>query len=327
MVLYHVAAPILSETGTPCGPLWWTANLATAAASLCVPLFVVVSGSLLIEEARNLTCGRFYSKRCKLVFPLIFWTALYIIVRVLSPEQTGWLAYLCDIFKGIPYYHLWYLYMLPGLYAITPLLAKYSKNVDPANRISWLAAILLLSSGFSMSLRCAGGEAYHSILTRFIPYLGYYMAGYELSRREFKKISKRITAGIAVASVGAIILTSRIVWSRAGCDYATLVYVSLSPFVITYTLSFFLLIRSQFEASGYSDCLMNKLIYAAAASAFGIYAVHPLLLRLLAVLKIPGDALHPVVAVPAVTVLVFAWSFLAVMGIRKVPFLRKTVNP
>lgn len=327
MVLYHVAAPILSETRYASGSLWWTANLAAAAASLCVPLFVMVSGSLLIQEARDLAYGRFYRKRCKLIFPLIFWTALYILIRIMSPDREGWNVYLSNIFRGAPYYHLWYLYMLPGLYAATPVFAAYSKKVTQGRRIRLLAEILILSSAFSMFLHYHKMEEYHSILTRFIPYLGYYMAGYELSRVEIRRNARRISAGTALASVAAIALTSRILWPVAGGNKATLVYVSLSPFVVVYALSFFLFMRSQFTTSGYSDSFTNKLIYALAGSAFGIYAVHPMLLRVLAALNIPGAALHPVVAVPAVTAFVFAWSFLAVTGIQKVPLLRKTVNP
>lgn len=187
--------------------------------------------------------------------------------------------------------------------------------------------MLILSSAFSMSLRYNGTEEHHTMLTRFIPYLGYYMAGYELSRVQLRRNARRISSGTALASVAAIALISRILWPVAGGQRATLVYVSLSPFVVVYALSFFLFMRSQFATSGYSDSHTDKLIYALAGSAFGIYAVHPMLLRVLAALNIPGAALHPVIAVPAVTAFVFAWSFLAVTGIRKVPLLRKTVNP
>ncbi len=113
----------------------------------CVPLFVMMSGVLLLPT--SLSLGEFYSKRLKrLAVPLVFWSILlpflFYFYQNLSggctfPLMDGSAYTLKDtIYKASTFFlnfnydttPLWYLYMLVGLYLIIPILSTWVKNAS-----------------------------------------------------------------------------------------------------------------------------------------------------------------------------------------------------
>ena len=58
---------------------WWTANLFDSSARWCVPVFVMISGYLLLSPEKNYTTLDFYKKRInRIIIPLIFWTVFFL---------------------------------------------------------------------------------------------------------------------------------------------------------------------------------------------------------------------------------------------------------
>ena len=113
----------------------------------CVPLFVMMSGVLLLPT--SLSLGEFYSKRLKrLVVPLVFWSVLlpflFYFYQILSGGCTFPLmdssAYTLKdtLYKAFTFFlnfnydttPLWYLYMLVGLYFIIPILNAWVKSAS-----------------------------------------------------------------------------------------------------------------------------------------------------------------------------------------------------
>ena len=111
----------------------------------CVPLFVMMSGVLLLPT--SLTLGEFYAKRIKrLALPLVFWSILLPVLFFLYQNLSGGCTFpLMDpsaytlkdtLYKSLTFLlnfnydttPLWYLYMLVGLYLIIPVLSTWVKN-------------------------------------------------------------------------------------------------------------------------------------------------------------------------------------------------------
>jgi len=325
VVAFHVAIPVVNAVPEPRGLLWLAGSSTAALASLCVPLFVLISGALLIPRAAAGT-GTFYRRRLRLLPAVLFWTLLYIGIRALSKEALSPAGVLRDLFRGEPYYHLWYLFMLPGLYLVSPLLARYVNTCPARWRAALLAVFFLCTSVASMTAGALGQRDLHTVLTRFIPFLGYYLAGYELSRIPPERLPGSVLVVLAVLATATIPVANRLLWIHGNHRIAMLVYRSHSPLVILFALAFFLLVYARFQGEHPPPrSLSLRLLRATVPAAFGIYLVHPLLLRVLAVLDFPGALLPPAAAIPAITTLVFVWSFLAVEGIRRIPGLRHTV--
>lgn len=98
------------------------------ATSTCVPLFLILSGLLILNKQDEIII--FYKKRLsRLLIPFIFWVLFYSLYRIVSISintGSGYVLVIKNIFGmgGWPFYHLWYLYLITILYIITPMLQK-----------------------------------------------------------------------------------------------------------------------------------------------------------------------------------------------------------
>lgn len=115
-----------------------------------VPLFVMMTGALLLPLNENVRQGTFYRKRIgRLALPLVFWSVLlplisYIYLVYINPGTTNpqfpmenyTLGLLVrNIYSFIFNFNfdttpLWYLYMLAGLYIIMPILSSWIKDAN-----------------------------------------------------------------------------------------------------------------------------------------------------------------------------------------------------
>ena len=111
----------------------------------CVPLFILLSGALLIPKNDNYI--KFFKKRFKSIFiPFLFWITFYSFLRLLieffnNTQNTSLILKNLFGIGGYPYYHLWYVYLIVFLYLITPLLRK-SIKVLPEKYILFTYVIL-----------------------------------------------------------------------------------------------------------------------------------------------------------------------------------------
>ena len=92
-----------------------------------VPCFVMISGALLLEKDEN-TLFFFKKTFRKIYIPAIIVGMGYFVVALVSSGY-DWVFTIKKALSG-NFYNLWYLYMLAGLYLITPLISII-KNSPP----------------------------------------------------------------------------------------------------------------------------------------------------------------------------------------------------
>lgn len=177
-----------------------------------VPLFVMLSGAFLLLDDRNQELGYFYRKSFrKLGIPTLVFSALYVayayavlfgkiyIKHTAGAEQIWepvklWLA-------GVPYFHMWFMYMLLGLYAAAPFLIRLRCRLGERQ---WFAAgMVCLAAGMALSK--------WTVLPWYFQwtvYVGYFMLGAS-NRRHFRKKGRNplgnvyLAVGLAVLGVAA----------------------------------------------------------------------------------------------------------------------------
>ena len=102
---------------------WWMIDIYQTLGRVGVPLFVMLTGALLLQPSKIEPVGVFFKKRwTRIGLPLIFWGAIYFAWDYFADHLAVTSGF---IFQGIlsgPYFHFWYLYMLVGLYLLTPIL-------------------------------------------------------------------------------------------------------------------------------------------------------------------------------------------------------------
>ena len=235
VVVLHASAPYIYQYGNIKWQDWHTANLLDSAMRWCVPVFVMISGALNLKY-RNIDLHSFWRKRLFKITPIIvFWSISYTLYSYyVHNEQFSYTIVMQKLISGVPYYHLYFLFLITGLYLITPFIAPVIHTLKRGDLIILIAFCQIASMisafiGFQLT-----------IFTWFLPYIGYYIAGYLLT---IIKIPNRF-AVIGLAS--SVIITSLGTWilvDNLGVDskYGLYLYSYLSPNVFLMSISLFVL--------------------------------------------------------------------------------------
>lgn len=272
VVWLHVAAQFATSSPDAKNLNWWLANVADAFSRWSVPVFVMLSGALLLKQNKYASARIFYKSRLsRLLIPLVFWTFFYVAFRYLTEPMIDAGGILKDILIGKPYFHLWYLYMIVGLYAITPYLHIITRHIDPTSLLTLIVFSLTISS-----IEFLLGAESKTFLTKFIAYIGYFLGGYYLSIHNPKLQTFTMAAGVAICGILIALLTGYYL-PRIGSEAINIMYGYLNPLVIA--LSFFtfsILIKIRIDNSR-----ARFFIERTASLSLGIYLIHPIWLWLL----------------------------------------------
>jgi surface polysaccharide O-acyltransferase-like enzyme len=322
VVFLHVAAEPVVFVKDRSAAAWWVGNAIDAATRWCVPIFVMLSGALLLGRQGEST-RRFFARRVRrIAVPLVAWSAIYIAYQAWRRglPDASWI--LERLLYGRPEYHLWYVYMTLGLYLLTPALRRLVARVEPdrvrALWIGWMLACALHDALYSF----AAAPMFRSVFTLYLPFLGYYLAGHDLLERPPRSRSAPlalvIVAGIAISAGGTRWLMDRHGVSPAGLY----LYEYLSPAVIATSLALFVLARRMPEPR--PGAALRRWMRDASLASLGIYLIHVLVISLL---RQAGWAAVPlgVAGVPLVAGAALLLSYACVSLLRRVPLLRQCV--
>ncbi|NQT91858.1 MAG: acyltransferase family protein, partial [Lentisphaerae bacterium] len=205
VIVMHVSARVLPDRGDVSHPYWWTWALLNASVLWCVPVFVMISGAVLLPNGRNESCGQFYRRRAaRLLVPLFAWSLVYSALRYMQGSEGDSVAeILLSIFEGRPYSHLWFLYMIVLLSVFTPMLRTFVAAATVKERQILLVLCVALATLDSLYTRIYSPIG-HTVLREFMPFLGYYLLGYEISRSERRGPACALLVLLIAVSVAAV---------------------------------------------------------------------------------------------------------------------------
>ena len=127
VVVLHVAALDWVRVD-PVSATWQACNVYDSFVRWCVPVFVMLSGALMLDPTRLVTFEGLVKKniaRIALVF--VVWSAIYLVWDVVQGTvQLTAKGLMAAFFTG--HYHLWYLQMQVFLYLVTPLLRPIARE-------------------------------------------------------------------------------------------------------------------------------------------------------------------------------------------------------
>ncbi|WP_088282236.1 acyltransferase [Kineosporia sp. A_224] len=267
------------DAGDPATAAWWTANILDSASRWCVPVFLMVSGALLLDPRRTDRPRDFYRRRLgRIGVPLVVWTAVYLVFRSFylgDDLDAGQAAR--DVAAGTPFLQLYFLYVLVVLYLLTPFLRLVVRHTTHRMQAAFGAVLLglgALDQVLSSFLDVGGASA----ATRFLPYAGYFTLGWLL--RDVP-LSGRAVRGAAVAFAGSVVATAGLVAASAAFvgwgNPGRYLYGYLSPTVVVMSLSAYVLLRAWgLRHPPGARWAPGRRTAALSALTFGVYLVHPL---------------------------------------------------
>lgn len=325
VIAIHVVAPLLANRGLP--ESWWFGNIVDSAARWAVPLFVMISGALLLHSGLADDPRRFYQRRLSRILPpLVVWTAIYLAFGHLTANNPQTLKDAAlAVLAGRPYYHLPFLYLITGLYVVAPFLRPLAAQVERESLRIAVVAFMALGVIDTLTVvwgRTGGANA----ATLFVPYVGYFLAGAWLV--EVPPTRGRIVAAVAVAAM-AILATAvgtDILMARLGLSRGLYLYEYLSVTTVPASLAVFaLFVWSAPAIARLAARVPGRAASVVAASTLGIYVIHPLVIRGLGVIGLGPRSLFVPLAVLATAIATFAISLGIVLFLRSLPIIRRIV--
>ena len=308
----------------------------------CVPLFVMITGLLLLPV--NIPLEKFYKKRLlRIAVPFLIWSVLYNLfpwitgVLGLSPTIiSDTFAYAStdasqsfgDAMKhiaAIPFQfnvytvHIWYLYMLIGLYLYLPFFSAWIEKATLSQKKIFLgiwALTLFLPYAYTFfSPELFGLSAWNTFGTfyYFAGFNGYLLLGYYLSKdvKEWSW-SKTLAIGVPLFVIGymATYLGFKAITARPDCteQEMELFFLYCSPNVAFMTISLFLIVRRV----KISSPKLVKTFTHITKCGLGIYLVHYFVVGL--GYAVADALLIPIsikIPVTAVFVFLISWAFVA----------------
>ena len=219
-------------------------------------------------------------------------------------------------------YQFWYLYMLLGLYVISPVIKKFSDN---ASKRDFLYVIILFSLvGFIIPFLCGiSAIDLRSVwvvrgLSPFSAYLLlYYILGTYLDRYPLNKRQCRVLFLLTIL-LGALTLLK---CSGESSQERIGVWLSYSsPFTLVYAVALFSLIY------GKKALHTEKGISGLAKYSLGVYILHPaMIVAMRKLLGIDVTCFAPAISVPVLTCVVYVGCVFATWLIKKIPIIRRVV--
>lgn len=316
----HEAAQLVSSMDIG-HQIWWFANLVDSALRNSVPLFFMMSGALLLTRKQEEPLIPFFKKRVsKVAIPLLAWSIIFIVYRkFMWFEEHTWKQLIKMVLTDSVFFHLWFLYVILGLYLMTPFLRQIVKASSKQMLQYFIATWFVMSSlfpfvpkFFDFSIKLSAG-----LFTTYIGYfiLGAYLILFPLKRKWLPLLGLLAAIGYSVTAYGTYILTMQNAGRLDGFYY---LYIAPNTVVI----AVFLFVLFQQFPNVFKP---NKLIQKISAASMGIYLLHPILQLYGRRIGFDEYWLHPVIGLPFVWVSVFFTSFMIVWIIQKIPFLNKIV--
>ncbi len=272
--------------------------------NMAVPSFVMMSGAFLINE-KNKNVRTFYKKAFRrIIMPTLVFSLLYVIMHYLETAvalrfgmmnddniEKELLLPLVNWVHGVPNVTMWFMYMMVGLYAVTPMICWFKEQLDVKtfNSIGVLLFVLCVFISKNCSLIWP---------VQWTEWIGYFVLGnsiYDYYR------SKNLFNGNRAISIGLIAVAYMIqivYWYHY--DYNTEIITIPESFSLS------VLVGSVFQFIGFSVLKGMKIrqstVYISKYS-MEIYLIHPFFVEGILqiggriIKKFPSGWLIPVITV------------------------------
>jgi surface polysaccharide O-acyltransferase-like enzyme len=290
-----------------------------------VPLFVIISGYLLLPV--HISTREFFLRRLRrILLPFLFWSIVYAIYEsdvLVSGDVTQLMKYVFHIPINFVTAHLWYVYMLIGLYCLAPIISPWIEKVGKKQMLFFLLLWLLCTLSVFIHLRFKNilGEVewnHFSSIYYFQGFIGYFVFGGYL--KKYGMISFQLSLGAFLMGLFITILLIHVGvhlslaerFFNSFWDYCSfnIALMSLGLFGIIYHWSYNIRFGN------------NSLVVDISRRSYAIYLAHIIVLRLTSgyVLQTFDSAL---LAIPLIVIVVLVFTYLLCRLMSKLPYADK----
>lgn len=324
VIMLHCAAGGIYLMGKIPSSWWWICNASNAFGRFAVPVFVMLSGYLLLGKYKNLT--EFLSKRFSRIFvPFFLWTIIFMLwgnyFGIISAEKTKFEV--VDILKKILMGgaggsgHLWFVYMLLGLYLFSPIISRWITQATSQEIKFFLIMWFIACTVYPYFEKFLGIKINFEI-RYFSGYVGYFVLGYFLGNLQINLSQSRVgLMALAVFLISWVITFVGIYFSTVSNNkaYESSLFDYLSPSVILMSISAFLTFKNLLNVE-----FLPTLTAQLDKFSYGMYLMHLIPMKTLSrQFQINFKWIHPSIGIATQFILTATICYVVIFILSKIP--------
>jgi surface polysaccharide O-acyltransferase-like enzyme len=308
---------------------WFTVDIFAAVANMAVPLFVMLSGALLLDTAKaDEPMKVFYKKRfARIGIPMIFWTVIYFgWYRFVTGQPLTVNTVLSGLLSG-SYYHLWFVYLLIGLYLATPFLRILIKHLS-RQQFKFMLIVWFVGNVTVPLINQFFPFGFNPVMFILTGWVGYYLLGTYLLQA--KVPSWKAWAGVVVGLVSTVV-GAWWVTGTYGQSRALFFDEPLNTTLILASTSVFLLLIA-IPKSRFGGC-QSKLcgvLHWIGQNTLPIYFFHIIIMETIQSgflgFSLNQTLMSPIFEIPLLTVITLAVTAALVYPLKKIPLIRTLIG-
>lgn len=311
---------------------FWVGNTFDSLIRASVPLFVMISGALMLDENYRYTHKKLIGHILRMVAFFVFWSVIYALVyEVAIPMSNHEPVKITNVLWAIisGHFHLWFIPMIIGVYLLVPLLRMWVKKENKKGIEYFLVLSLIFAfiipQGIDM-LVCISpklvrlNELMDTIDMKYtLSFTSYFILGWYLHNFEVPKKKLIYALGVAGAAMTVLGTYAERAWFGS-TEYLFYKFFTLN--VLFCSVGYFVLFKSIYANKQNVSPALRRTVDLVSKYSLGVYAVHMFFVHIV------YSALRDMNALAATPIICVASSVLSVlfsMLLSKIPLLRRFV--
>ncbi|MBC7424708.1 MAG: acyltransferase family protein [Ferruginibacter sp.] len=319
VVILHVSVSV--EDGFETIPLraWLTSVVYDVAVRWCVPVFVMLTGSFALHNYDGNFKNFLIKTFQRIILPFLFWSLVYLFYynggdlfgdKINSAAK---IHLLLTKFATGTAVHLWFVYMIIGMYLLIPILNRWVRLNNKAEQLFFLGLWVFFL--FAKPLWDKYDISFDS--SYFTGFIGYLILGNYLNN-ETRKVNSLLLLFIFLTAL--LYTCVRTYYISVSLHEMNETYMdNFMPNIVVMCGCIYLLFKN--------GCMkfpvkMGNIITNISRYSYGIYLVHLLVLDLMLKYGNTFTAIHPLFYIPLLSLCCLLVSFVIIYVFNKIRYLR-----
>jgi surface polysaccharide O-acyltransferase-like enzyme len=231
-----------------------------------------------------------------------------------------------------PYFHFWFMYLILGLYLITPLIRVFVAHANWSTvkyfLVIWFAGTAIVPLLDLYEILFPQAIWFRQTVFFFSGMLGYFLLGAYAFRL---KVRSRLLMPILALSIAWTIVGTYIVVGTLGESLSNFFYDASSFSIVISSIALFLLLTAiPAESIANRFPRGNKVIRLISNNTLPIYLFHIMILEALQKgylgVKISLTTLNPIIEIPAITIITLIICLAILIPLKKIPYVKRLIG-
>ena len=326
VVVLHIAS---NEGVSYTSSEWWTLNTFESLVRWPVPVFVMISGALFLDKERSIKMILKHNIK-RIAVALVFWSVFYAIWDFIVIKRTNSVKEMIGaVISG--HYHLWYLYMLIGLYFLIPFLHSFvEKGIYKyyiilafvfAYLLPWLINIVRLKYDSFATVLDSVVNNFH--LDFLLGYTCYFCLGYFFNKIDIHRSHRFVLYILGITGIIITAVLTAIASNKEGVT-TQVFYRNFNVNTFFVAVAVFVLTKQLF-GNVVPDLKSEKVLNYCSKCTFGVYLIHPIFIDLVKIINIDSYINNAAISVVVYSIIVFILSFVLSALLNKLPLVNKSI--